>query len=344
MATTSLQRILWLGAFLCASAGALLAADPPRGRPIEFSEPRNERDATNAPSLMPGRTTMFDLLEADINRPFKEMIPGNSLNGMIITDPRPLPPPPAPSSRTRDAANRKRDQMYLTPEEMFAVKPLEDSYKAPELTPDGRNVNSLSGLERQIYRTFNSGSSSATNRANALTGSGSIIGPGYGRNDGSLPTSPGGRSSFGIMNPLENNLRRALGIDGEGAATARARDMRDSRDLFGLGETPGTANKLTPAEARHRDAFMQLYNPGFTPSAGGAVPGGGLYAPDSSFYDPPKPMVAAPPTILPGTYGNAAGASTPYTPSYVPPVAPPVQVNPVLAPVSPFMNVPRRNF
>ena len=332
MVTTSLQRILWLGTLLGVAAGALFAADPPRGRPIEFSEPRDERDATNVPSLMPGHTTLLDQLESDINRPFKSMIPGNSLNGAMMTDPRPMPPPAAPSVRVRELMNRKRD-LYLTPDEMYSTKPLEDAYKAPELTPDGRKVNSLSGLEREIYRTFNPARSALpTNRANT------ILGPGYNHSDGSVFPSPGGgRSAFATANPLENALRRSLGMGGDSGAD-RAREMRDGRELFGLGEGSRSGQKLTPSERQHRDAFMQIYNPNYSPSASGATPSGGLFAPDSSFYDPPKLTVVAPAAAYP------ANSATPYTPNYIPPPAPPVPTTPAPAPVSPFMNIPRRNY
>ena len=83
---------------------------------------------------------------------------------------------------------------------------------------------------------------------------------------------------------------------------------------------------------------MQIYNPNYSPTASGATPSGGLFAPDSSFYDPPKLTVVAPAAAYP------ANSATPYTPNYIPPPAPPVPTTPAPAPVSPFMNIPRRNY
>ena len=128
MVTTSLQRILWLGALLGVTAGALPAGEAPHGRPIQFSEPRDERGTTNVQSLMPGRSTMLDQLEADINRPFKSIVPGDSLNGMIMPGPQPMPQSTLPSARVRELMNKRKDQMYLTPEEMLLPKSLEESY------------------------------------------------------------------------------------------------------------------------------------------------------------------------------------------------------------------------
>lgn len=342
MVTTLLQRTLWLGALLGASAGGLLAADVPRGRPIEFSEPRDERGVTNVQSLMPGRTTLLDQLEADINRPFRSIIPGNSLDGAIMTVPQTVPPPTLPSARARELMNRKRDQMYLTPEEMYLPKTLEETYKAPELTPDGRNVNSLRPMERQILRSFNADRPKlATNQMNT------ILGPGYDNTDsGTFPNPNGLSPSFGtVNNSLEKNLRKALGMDNESAST-RIRDARDSRELFGLGESFKTNPKLTPSELQRRDAFMQIHNPNYVAPVAGAVSGAGLFSTpyvDSSFYDPPKPVAPPPAATFPGSYDSPASSATPYTPSYVPP-PPPAQPAPTPAPVSPFMNVPRRNF
>ena len=181
----------------------------------------------------------------------------------------------------------------------------------------------------------------------ASASGGLSLGIPFGRNNGAnalglTSSASGGRSLFGMGNPLENNLRRALRLDGD-SSTARARELRDSRDFFGPGESSKLAPKLTPAELLHRDAFMQIHNPNYTPSASGATPSGGLFAPDRSFYDPPKPAVVRPSVILPGNPGNVAGSSTPYTPSYVPPVTP-APPAPAAAPVSPFMSVPRRNY
>jgi hypothetical protein len=337
MAIHPLQRIFWLGALLCATTGALSAAEPARGRPIEYSGPRNERGSTNVTSLMPRRSTLLDQLESDINRPFKSIIPDSSLNGGIMLDSRPLPAPAPPSTHTRELINRKKDQMYLTPED-YAPKPLEDLYKAPELTPDGRDVKSLRPMEREIYRSFN------PSRSAALTNqSPTMFGPGYGKTEGGLFSSPiGGSAPFGTTSPLDSALRKALGTEVD-SSSSRVRDMRDTRELFGLGDSYKPNTKLTPSEMQHRDAFMQIYNPNYTPTASGAASSGGLFAPDSSFYDPPKPVVALPSPAVSSGYGSSPNAITPYTPSYTPPPPPP-QPTPAPATVSPFMNMPRRNY
>lgn len=339
MVTTSLQRILWLGALLCATTSGLQAADVPRGRPIEFSEPRDERDATNVQSRMTGRTTMLDQWEADIHRPFKSILPGNSLNGMILTDPRPQPPPALPSARVRDLRNRKWDHKYLTPEELYLPKSLEDAYKAPEITPDGRNVNSLRPMERHLLKSLNADEAKlATNRMNLM------LGPGYGNPDGgAFPNPNGGSPAYGTANPQGNNLRKALGMDND-STSVRAREARDTRELFGLGGGFKANPKLTSSELQRREAVMQLYNPNYIAPVEGAAPGAGSFSTpyvDSSFYDPPKPVALPPAAPFPG---SPASAATPYAPSYVPPPPAPVKPAPTPAPASPFINVPRRNY
>lgn len=328
MVIQTLQRGLWLGALLGAWAVVAPAAEPAHGRPIEYSEPRSERGTTNVTTLMPRRSTLLDQLESDINGPFKSIIPGSSLNGGIMLDSRPLPAPPPPSPRSRENLNNKRDSLYLTPED-YAPKPLEEFYKAPELTPDGREVKSLRPLERQIYKSFNpTRTPAATNQANT------ILGPGYGRNESGLLANPNG--AFGTISPFENALRKALGRENE----SRTREVRDSRDLFGLGDSYKPAARLTPSEMQHRDAFMEIYNPNHTPTVAGSTPSGGLFAPDRSFYDPPKAAVMPPAPTVPANYGSSPSAITPYTPSYTPPPPPPAAPT---TPASPFINLPRRN-
>src|ERR1043165_8552014 len=174
MATIFWQRSLWLGALICAvGGGSLLAGDVPKGRPIEFSEPRSER-TNNVQSLMPGHSTMLDQLEADINRPFKSIIQGNSFNGLIMPEPGTAPQPTVPSARVREMINRQNDKKYLTTEELYVPKTLEDRYKIPELTPDGRDMRSLRPAERQMIRALEGTPSKLpTNQMNG------IVGPGY---------------------------------------------------------------------------------------------------------------------------------------------------------------------
>ncbi len=340
MVNPTVHDILRLGAFLCATLATLHAAEPRRGRPIEFSEPPSERGDTNLPTLMPRRSILLDQLESDINHPFKYIIPGNSLNGGIITDPRPLPAPPPPSAHSRDELNRRRDQMYLKPED-YALKPLEELYNVRELTPDGRDVRSLRPMEREIYRAFNSSSSpQATNLAPA------IVGPGYGgfgKSEGSLFSGPSYYSpGFNASGAQDSALRRFLGADADSPA-ARARDARDARELFGLGEAYKPANRLTPAEIHHRDSFMQIYNDNYTPTVSGSPSSGGLFSPDSSFYDPPKPVALPSAPAMSVNPAASVSSVTPYTPSYVPP-APAPAPQPAQTPASPFMSLPRRNF
>jgi hypothetical protein len=177
----------------------------------------------------------------------------------------------------------------------------------------------------------------ATNQANP------ILGPGYSRSDGGLFSNPNvGNTAFGNTRAADNTLRKVLGLDGDSSASIKreAGDMRDSRELFGFGNNYKPATRMTPSEMQHRDAFMEIYNPNHTPTAAGSGSSGGLFTPDSSFYDPPKPAPALTTTVLPS---SSPSAITTYTPSYTPPAPAPAQSTPAPAPVSPFMSPPRRN-
>ena len=194
-------------------------------------------------------------------------------------------------------------------------------------------------MERQMMKTLDADRSRlATNQMNA------ILGPGYGNNDGAFSNPNGVNPSFGTVNSLDR-MRKFFGMDND---SSRAREARDSRELFGLGEGLKENTKLTPSEIiQHRDSLMQLHNPNYVAPVDGVAPGAGMFSTpyvDSSFYDPPKPVAPPPSTALSGSFGSAANSATPYTPSYVPAPAPVQPPTPPRAPVSPFMNGPRRDF
>lgn len=336
MIAASLQRNLWLGAIACVTVGLLPAADAPRGRPIEFSAPRNERGETNKPTLLPGRASLLDQMEADLNRPFKSL-QGDSLGGMMLTAPQPLPPPVLQSPRAKTLIDRKRDP-FLTAEEMFPIPGLEDLSKKYELTPDGRRKSDLSGMELRLSEALNRpGPRGPTNQA------GSFLTPAYGNSDpGAFPGLNGSGQPFGTA--PGKGLNRLFG---ESSSAKRARESMDNKELFGLGQPSKFGSKLTQSELQRRDSLMQIFNPNYVAPVEGAAPAPGNFSTpyvDSSFYDPPKPVVPSPTFLHSPASSSASSAGATYVPSYVPPAPAPVKPTPPPAPSSPFMNVPRRNF
>lgn len=340
----SLQRAFLLGTLLAVVAAGASAADSSWGRPIEYSEPRDDHGKINPDSLSPGRTRL-DQLESDLNSPFKSLQSGSSLDGLMMTAPRPLPPPAVQSPKVKALINQKRDSIFLKPEEIYSLKAFEDQYKAPELTPDGRKMDDLRPMERRMLEALDANQtpfSTSPDNANNY--------PGYNPYNGKTVL---GSDPTGAGSTFERSLRSLFGTD-TGLSADRS-ISRDAADFFGLnnnGFKPAT--KPTTSELQRRDAFMQIVNPNYTAPVAGAAPvNGGFSTPyvDSSFYDPPKmeapKAVVAPAQPLGGGLNGStlgSGAVPSWSPSYTPP-PPPVRVSPApQVPTSPFMSIPRRTF
>lgn len=322
MDTSRLQTLLSLAA-ACTLAQFATAADAPRGRPIEYSEPRSER--TNTTTSATSRSSLLDQLEGDFAKPFDTIKPGDSLRGMVLPAPQPTPVM-LPNHRSR-AANRRSDNYLLPAEELYLPAGIEESLKAPQLTEDGRNVKSLTPTERMLRESFDkSHGLLATNQ----------MGFGPGRNG-----MAGGSPIYSPANP--DGQQRTLGMDTDSASSKlrELREAQDAREMYGLGGGFG-GPRLTASELQRRDQIMQLYNPNYTPQVPGAIPAPGVFSTpyvDSSFYDPPKAAPAVP----------VLAPSAPVLPpvNYAPAFAPqPEPEKPAFAPASssPFMTVPRRNF
>ncbi len=315
--------VCWISLF----AAAVPVAAAPKGQAIEFSEPRNERGLTNTPGLMPGRSRL-DRIEAELNGPLKTILKGNSLEGMLMPAP-PMIPPPVLQPRNRENTDRKRDQMYLTPEDLYSVKSIEDTYKAQEMTPDGRRVKDLRPMEKWVRQALNAGQ--PTNRAAAA----SMLENNYG--------VPGQESQNPADNLLRKELRKVFGLDAK--PDLRDRGAQESSG-FGDGFNQSSDAKLSADEFQRRESFMKNLDPNYVPApAGSTVGGGGFSTPyvNSSFYDPPKaaPVVSA--SAISSTPGVTAVQPDLWKASFVQP-APVAKSEPAPAPVSPFMNAPRRSF
>ncbi|MEY4385821.1 MAG: hypothetical protein RLY20_1104 [Verrucomicrobiota bacterium] len=328
------------GAAFCARAD-----EAPRGRPIEFSTPRSERETNVASASLSRHKTLLDQLEDDFDRPFKSIVPGNSIGGMLNSGPQLVPPPVLPTQRSRNTG--KRDLWMTTPDEMLP-QTTEDALKPPQLTPDGRRLKDVSPWERTLYK------SSDSMRAAAMTNRFGVgVGPGLGARDATGFGAPGVSTLNGVNPAVASSLNalstapKQLGQDTDalGSKIRQMQNLRDSQEMFGFGESfkPG---KLSSAELQRRETLNKLYNPNYVAPVDGAAPGSGSFATpfgvDSSFYDPPK---AAPAVALPGlAAGPAASPVAGYAPpAYVPPPAPIEPTRPKER-SSPFMNISRRDF
>ena len=327
--TSPFNKMILAGTFSLMAAGWVFAGGA-KGRAIEYSEPRNERGITNGTFVSPGQNSL-DRMEADLNGPLKTILKGNSLEGMMMPMPQMVPPPMLQPVRNREQMERRRDQMYLSPEDLYSVKSIEDAYKAPELTSDGRKVKDLRPMERWIMQTIESGSGGGTNQPNG----GPVTGSAFMDGKDGLGTV-NGRPDY-----LKKELLKVFHLDADSVAKERA-----SSELFGLGTGFGQEQKVSPAEMQRRDAFMEMMDPNYAKTPEDVARSGGAFATpyvNSSFYDPPKQVVAPASTAFTSPSTVAAPAADLWKSSFVQPPPAPKPVAPP-APTTPFINIPHREF
>lgn len=228
----------------------------------------------------------------------------------------------------------------MQPEELLGLQNPEDKYKAPELTPDGRDRNGLRPLERAYLDVFGA-SKTTTNTNQAATPSANIYGAAGIR--GLVPGPETAASVPGLLNATEEGLGRALGWDtGFGGSP-----NPDAVDFFKFNNGYKAPTKPSTAELQRIEEFKRIYD--FSDNQLETAPHttdhifSSPYV-DSSFFDPPKPTVPAPVATLGGGLGGSSlGAVA--TPSWAPAPNPaPETARSVTMPSSPFMNLPRRNF
>jgi len=331
---------LSLGILLAACSGGALFAEDQSVRPIEFSGP-SAQDGTAAPgTLVPGQTRMRQW-ESEVNRPLQGLTPGNTLDGMMLNSPLPMPPPSVTSSHPRGDEDKTRDWMFRTPEELFGIKSVEDKYKAPELTPDGRNRETL----RPMVRAYLDAAEAARNPAAANstvqtleTTYGSGINPELPGLDSALPFSA-------PANPFGNELQKALGWEANPGVSKNT----DATDFFKFNNGYKAPDKPTAAELQRVEELKRLYDFNNTlpeTATSGSDPMFSSPYVDKAFWDPPQPAFPSTTasTLNGGLNGASLGSAT--TPAWTPPTPSPAPEasRSVSTPASPFMNIPRRNF
>lgn len=296
-----------------------------KGRPIEYAEPRKENTEEN--TMLSPRQSRLGALEGELNRPFDSVSPGHSLDGMIFNAPLPPPVMHAP----RNNSNKRLDWMYRSTEDLLSADSVQEKYRRPELTADGRDLNKMRPMERAYYEALNPRSPvQPTN----IAGFGGATVPGFnGLSEDSLTGLPSGLNSA-----VQSVLRNSRGYSPSGST--------DATDFSEFNRNSGFPGRPGQAEFRRAQQFMEIYNPS---AANSELPSATAVRTspyvNSSFYDLAKPELPAP---------SAPGVSSLSSPqvNYAPvaPVQPVAPATPYVPPTpsarsstpnSPFLNVTR---
>jgi hypothetical protein len=122
-----------------------------RGRSIEFSVPRGDED-TNSLQQMTIKKNGLKELGDDLYKTLPNFTPQSSLDGVSA----PLPPNATPSAtqskRLKELLERRRNWVFMSPEDLLAVPSLEEILNASEFGADGRPKKQAPTLEQYYDR------------------------------------------------------------------------------------------------------------------------------------------------------------------------------------------------
>jgi hypothetical protein len=257
-----------LGAWLAFSAHA---AGGSRGRPIkEFPVPKSDEVTTNLHQLT-SKADGLKQLEEDLYQPLQSLAPKSSLDGVVVRPPRPSAGPVIQNKRVKELLERRKDWVFMTPEDLLAPPTVEEILKAPQLDFEGQEQKDSPAMER-FYRRL------AAKRPEANTPL-----PGDSKDAGGGPAEslPGDESALREEMNLPSGVRESaealhqlLDLANSDSPFVREATHGDFADTFGLNGTPPSPQQVREHK-KFMDEYRSLADPNWHPSPE-ATPGNPL--------------------------------------------------------------------
>jgi hypothetical protein len=245
---------------LCALvACGVQAADRKGGKPIEFSAPRSDEVITNLHQLK----SRDSRLEEDLYQPQQNFNPKSSLDGVAAPLPRQSAPSLIQSKRAKDLLERRKNWVFMRPEDLVAEPTVEDILKAPDFGTGDREKTDL-GPMGQYYQRL--AAKRAAPKRPGQSADDDLFGPA--RKQISVD-EPGAQNDSDLPAGLKESaqaLKRMLGTDMPGDPSARGVPRSSSSDPFGLVvNTPSKAQVLE--HKKFIDEYRTLVDPAWRTAA-----------------------------------------------------------------------------
>jgi hypothetical protein len=168
----------------------------------------------------------------------------------------PLPPSPAPpviqSKRAKELLERRKNWIFMRPEDLIAEPTLEEILKTPEYGKDGRELKPVPALVRYYDRIATK--RPAASHPDQLKDD-DLFGP-------LRKSSPGDETAARGDSDLPNGLKEStqalknlFGLDAGGDLSARSGTRGSFSDPFGLGD-----NTLSKEQVLEHNKLMDQYN------------------------------------------------------------------------------------
>jgi hypothetical protein len=152
--TLSSRRIcVGLAVLACSAmaAGTAPAGGKERGRPIEFSAPKSDEVTTNLHQLTSKKDGLKQL-EEELYQPLQSFAPKSSLDGVAARPYRPPARSAIDNKRVKELLDRRKNWVFMDPNNIMGAPTLEEMLKAPELGPDGKEQKELSAMANFYQR------------------------------------------------------------------------------------------------------------------------------------------------------------------------------------------------
>jgi hypothetical protein len=257
---------IWLGAATLVLSGVVVVSAQSggtgRGRPIEFSVPRGGEVTTNLQQLT-SKPDDLRQLEEGFSKPMQPFTPQGSLDGVVAPPTRPPASATIQSKRVKELLERRKNWVFMTPEDLLAAPTVEEILKAPQLGPDGQQDKELPALERYFQRQAVK-RSAADNPLDS--GSADLFGqPKQSdsrdelavQEDTSLPSS---------LRETAEALSKLFQPGGSDSPFTQGAAHGDFSDTFGLGNNPLTKDQMQQHK-KLMDGYNALVDPNWRPPA-----------------------------------------------------------------------------
>lgn len=238
------------------------AADRRRGRPIEFSSPSSDEVTTNLNQLTSKKDGLKQL-EEDFYRPLQSFSPKSSLDGVVAPIPRTPTAPVIQSKRVKELLERRKNWVFMRPEDLVAEPTVEGILKAPDFGMDGREKTDSRSVE-QFYQRLATKRPAASrldqSKEDDLFGSvrkSSSSDETGAHDDSILP--------YGLKESVEA-LRNKFEPDKAGDFSARSGTRSSFSDPFGLGDSTQSKEQMLEHK-KYMDGFHSQVDPGWQPPA-----------------------------------------------------------------------------
>ncbi len=229
-------------------------AKPQKGRSIEFSDSAGIAAATNL--NLGSKSEQLKEWEKDVVKPFESFNAKSSLDGVTAPPPMFTPPASPQSKKYKELLERRKNWVFMTPEDMTAGPTTAEIFNLPDYDENGVEKKEQSALDR-FYHQMDKRSKAESRRK---------------EDDGVLGLHKKGSSRKEFESEEEDADARGLRESeqsvrkmfegskiGDNTLSPLLKPQTLS-DVFGF--KPATVEERTPAQKARMEEFRQLLTPG----------------------------------------------------------------------------------